>query len=205
VALHWLERACEIEQAVGDREGLLSTQQCRAATFLELGKLSEARAVLDQVLAENADSSDTWTMGSCLCTLAEVQLLQGEVETARSTAQRVLAMPGIADNARIHAWAQSGLALVQLVAGETGAAQATLADAPADDLGFELSSRWQLVQSALARASGDLAGAQALAQTVAQEATQGLSIMLPAERMATASTLPLAEMVRMILIGVIDH
>ena len=116
-------------------------------------------------------------------------------------------MPGMEANARIHSWAQSGLALVQLVAGETGAAQATLAGAPAGDLGFELSSRWQLVQSALARASGDLAGAQALAQTLAQEAERkGLrQIMLPAERMATASSLPVAEMVRLILIGVLNH
>ena len=207
VALHWYDRACEIEQAVGDREGLLSTQQCRAALFLEMGKLPEARAVLDHVLAEDTGSSDTWTMGSCLCSLAEVQLLQGEVDAARSTAQRALAMPGIEDNTRIRAWAQSGLALVQLVAGETGAAQVTLAGAPAGDLGFELSSRWQLVQSALARASGDLAGAQALAQTVAQEAERkGLrQIMLPAERMATASSLPVAEMVRLILIGVLNH
>ncbi len=203
VALAYYEQAGQIEREVGDWEGLLSSEEARAGIFLSLGKLNEARAVLDAALAEDRGSSDTWTLGTCLCLLVEVQLLQGELETARSTAQRLLALPGIQDNARIRAWALSNLGLVQIVSGELATAQITMAGPAPEDLGIELTLRWQLVRAAVALACGRLAEAQALAHTVieAAERQNHPQVTLPAERLIANPGLPLTDYIRLILMG----
>jgi ATP/maltotriose-dependent transcriptional regulator MalT/DNA-binding XRE family transcriptional regulator len=170
-ALQRFEQASEIERRIDDYEGLLSTESARASILMGLGRRDEARSVLDEALA-GGDSADTWALGTALCLLTEAQLMQREVEPARSTTTRVLGMPGIEYNARIHAWAQSNLALVQLSAGDFEAACNTVAGTPPDDLGFELTVRWQQVQSAAALACGKVETAQRLAQAVVKAAQE---------------------------------
>ena len=202
-ALAMIERASEIEWSVGDLEGWLSTEQARASLLLSMGRINEARSVLDRALVEDRGSSDTWTIGSCLCSLVEVQLLQGELNAARSTAGRALAMPGIKDNARIRAWALSGLALVQLTAGEIGTARQTVVNTPPDDLGFELTTRWRLVQCAVALASGDITVVQSHARSVIDAAKQNGSQqgIFPAEKMISNPDLPISDLPRLIIVG----
>lgn len=166
MALNYFERASEIEWRIGDTEGWLSTEQACSSILLSMGRVAEARSILDNAVREGKESTDTWTLGSCLCSLIEVELLQGELEEARLSAQRVLSMTGIEENARIRAWALSGLALVQCAAGEIETAQHTIADHPEKDLGLELAFRWQLVQCAVAVASGNLSTAQMIAKSV---------------------------------------
>jgi ATP/maltotriose-dependent transcriptional regulator MalT/DNA-binding XRE family transcriptional regulator len=202
-ALAHFEKASELERRVGDVEGLLSSESARASTLLSLGKLAEARAALDRVLVDGKESTDTWTMGTCLCLLAEVQLLQGEFETARSTAKQVLSMPGIEDNARIRAWAQSDLALIQIGAEEFIEARNTVAVTPPGDLGFELTSRWQLVQSAAALACGDSASAHQIARLVIESAQpKGLKqLCQTAEKIITEPDLKTSDLPYLILVG----
>ena len=202
-ALACFAQASEIAQRVGDREGLLSSEEARASMLLEMERLAEARTVLDRVLAQDTGSSDTWTLGTCLCLLVEVQLLQGELNAARSTARRVLSMPGIHDNARIRAWAQTGLALVQIAAGAAETAQRELPTPPPDDLGLELTFRWQLVQSVLALARGDVSGAEAIACAVAEQAMQKghREAALSARRILANLAAPVTELPRRLLMG----
>lgn len=202
-ALARFEQASEIERSVGDYEGLLSSESARASIFLGLGRLTEARAALDNVLIDERSSTDTWTIGTALCLLAEVQLVQGEVETARSTAMRVLAMPGIQNNARIHAWAQSDLALIQIGAGEFEAAASMVATAPLDDLGFELTTRWQLVQSAAALSCGDVETAEQIARAVFEAAHEkGLKqLEQVASKILANPEYPVHGLPRLVLIG----
>ncbi len=201
-ALMHFEKAAVIERQVGDFEGLLSTEGARASALMALGKLTEARAALDEVLIQDRGSTDTWTIGTCLCLLSEVQLLQGELESARSTAKRVLAMPGIEDNTRIRAWAQSDLALVYIADEELELAQQAVASEP-EDLGFELSMRWRLVESAVALACGDKSRAQALARPILESAKQkGLKYLAyKAETLIAAPIISMAELPRLILLG----
>ncbi len=202
-ALVCYEQASELEGLVGDLEGLLSTGEARASVLLAMGKLAESRAVLDRILEEDRGSSDTWTLGSCLCLLVEVQVLQGELDAARATVRRVLAMPGIRDNARIRAWALSGLALLRVVAGEGKAARQTVASSPPNDLGFELTFRWLLAQSAAALAQGDVPAAQAIAHEVVRRADQKgyRHALLPAQSILEDPSQPLPGLVRRIVIG----
>ena len=63
-ALQGLEQVCDIERRIGDLNGLLSSENARADTLVALGRLDEARTVLDRVLADNQVTGDTWTLGS---------------------------------------------------------------------------------------------------------------------------------------------
>jgi ATP/maltotriose-dependent transcriptional regulator MalT len=202
-ALLRFEQASDIERHIGDHEGLLSSEGARASILMGLHRLAEARAVLDDVLAVGGDSTDTWALGTAWCLLAEVQLVQAEVESARTTALRVLSMPGIENNARIHAWAQSDLALIQISAGESESAWSTVAGAPPDDLGFELTMRWHQVQSVAALSCGDVDNARRIAQIVVKAAqTKSLKqLKQVAEKIMAAPQSAIHTLPRLILIG----
>ena len=161
-ALQYLERACDMERSVGDQEGLLSSEEGRAAVLLDMGHLAEARTILDEVMSGFDESSDTWTLGSCLIMLAEVQVLQGQIAEARTTIGRVLAMPGIQENARIRTWAYSAQVLIHLGASDVEAAQRQIAVWPPDDVGYELMFRWEIVACLVALASAAMKLGRAL-------------------------------------------
>ncbi|MFZ5880297.1 MAG: helix-turn-helix domain-containing protein [Chloroflexota bacterium] len=202
-SLSYFEKASEIEQRIGDREGLLSTDSGRASILMSLGRLNEARDILDHALILGKESTDTWTLGTCLCLSAEVYLLQGELKSALGFAQRVLSMPGIEDNARIRIWASSDMGLIHLAAGDLSAAGSFVAMPPPEDLGFELTSRLWLVQSAAALAGGDVAGARRLAKTLLDEAVKKKLKQLTqtTERLLADPPPPIAELPRLILMG----
>lgn len=202
-ALQRFAQASDIERRVGDHEGLLSSEGARASMLISLNRLAEARAVLDEALAVGENSTDTWAFGTALCLLAEIQLVQADTGAARVTIQRALSMPGIADNARIHAWAQSDLALVQIGAGEFAAARETVNGEPPDELGFELTIRWRQVQSAAALACGDVETSRQIAQAVVQAAREkGLKqLEQVAQALLSEPERPPHELPRIILVG----
>lgn len=202
IALHWVEQTSEIEKSIGDQDGFLMSQHARATILLQMGRLAEARTVLDSVLMEDRESADTWTLGSFLCTLGEVQLLQGEVEAARVTVQRVLAMPGVAENVSIHSWARSGLALVQMAAGEMEMACRTIAASP-EDVGAEIGTRWLLVQWAVALGNGDRQGVErVLCALEAGAQRQGFRDALSwKEKMLANAHLPVSGLIHLVLTG----
>jgi len=202
-ALQRFERASDIERRIGDREGLLSSEGARASMLISLNRLAEARAVLDEALTVGENSTDTWAFGTALCLLTEVQVAQGEPAAAHATVQRALSMPGIADNARIYAWAQSDLALVQISAGQFDEARATVAGDPPADLGFELTIRWRQVQSAAALACGDVYTSRQIAQAVVQSAREkGLNqLEQVAQALLDRPERPPRDLPRLILVG----
>lgn len=202
-ALQRFERASDIERRIGDREGLLSSEGARASMLISLNRLAEARAVLDKALTVGENSTDTWAFGTALCLLTEVQVAQGEPAAAHATVQRALSMPGIADNARIYAWAQSDLALVQISAGQFDEARATVAGDPPADLGFELTIRWRQVQSAAALACGDVETSRQIAQAVVKSAKEkGLNqLEQVAQALLDQPERPPRDLPRLILVG----
>ncbi|MCB9134533.1 MAG: helix-turn-helix domain-containing protein [Anaerolineales bacterium] len=170
--LKYFEQASELERLVGDVEGLLSTEAARASTMLMLGKVPEAREVLEQALAIETHSSDVWTLGTLLCLSVEVYLLENQPETARTMLTRVLALPGLRENARMYTWATSGQALVHLIAGEKESAEEILANTPPEDVGFDLTYRWKQVQCLATLARGETAAAQKQVEATDQWAEQ---------------------------------
>jgi ATP/maltotriose-dependent transcriptional regulator MalT/DNA-binding XRE family transcriptional regulator len=171
-ALEKFERACELERAVGDAGGLLDSENARGSTLMSLGRLAEARAVIEGVLADfpEAHAHDVWTLGSCLCTQAQVLVLQGDVAAAVAGAQRVLALEGVRENARIFTAAQDVLAQAHVAAGDLAAARRSVAERLPEDVGLELEFERQLVEELLALAGGDAAAAAAVAGRIGERA-----------------------------------
>ncbi len=199
-ALQCLDQVCEMERRVGDHEGLLSSEEARAAVLLDMGRLLEARAALDGVLSSFTESNDAWTLGSCLIMLAEVQVLQHQIAEAHATIDRVLAMPGVIENARIHTWARSVLVLVQLAAGDVSGAQHTCAQQPPADVGLELSFRWEVVSCLVQLASGDEAVARARLQLLAQETRASGHVLNAAiaEQVLASRDVPVTDLPRLL-------
>jgi hypothetical protein len=132
--------------------------------------------------------------------LAEVQVLQGEVQVAHANLARVLAMPGVQDNARIWTWAQSALVLAHLAEGDAAAAQ-RIGELPIPaDVGVELSFRWEIITCLIRLARGDEAGGRALAQSIAQHARAigHLLNAMVAERIAASHAVPVKELPRLL-------
>lgn len=199
-ALQCLDRVCEMERRVGDHEGLLSSEQGRAAVLLDMGRVTEARATIDAVLSGFTESSDLWTLGSCLIMLAELQMLQQQIAECRVTIERVLAMPGIHENARIHAWVQSVLVLAQLAAGDVVGAQNTSSRHPLESVGLELNFRWQMIECLLKLAGGDESGARAQLQISAQahHASGHVLNALIAERILAGCAAPVTDLPKLL-------
>jgi tetratricopeptide (TPR) repeat protein len=202
-ALQYLEQACAMERSVGDLEGLLSSEEGRAAVLLDMGHLAEARTILDEVMSGFTESSDLWTLGSCLIMLAEVQVLQSQIAAARATIERALAMPGIQENARIRTWAYSAQVLTHLGAGDVEAAQRQIAVWPPADVGYELMFRWQIVACLVTLAGGDEAGGRAQAQAIAQQARAVGQLLnaTVADRIATHPMTPVRDLPRWLYPG----
>lgn len=129
--------------------------------------------------------------------------MQSEIKAAQATIQRTLSMPGMESNARIHAWAQSDLALVQIGAGQFNEARETMAGEPPADLGFELTIRWRQVQSAAALACGDVETSRQIAQAVVKSAQEkGLKqLELVAQALLDQPERPPRDLPRIILVG----
>jgi tetratricopeptide (TPR) repeat protein len=202
-ALQYLEQVCEMERSVGDHEGLLSSEEGRAAVLLDMGHLAKARTILDEVMSGFTESSDLWTLGSCLIMLAEVQVLQGQIAAARATIERALAMPGIQENARIRTWAQSAQILIQLGAGDVQAAQQQIAAQPPDDVGYELMFRWQMVACLVTLAGGDEAGGRERARAIADQARAVGHLLnaTVADRIAASPIGPVGDLPRLLYPG----
>jgi tetratricopeptide (TPR) repeat protein len=200
MALQCLDQVCDMERRVGDQEGLLSSEEARAAVLLDMGRLPEARAALDGVLSSFTESNDAWTLGSCLITLAEVQVLQHQIVEGHATIDRVLAMPGVIENARIHTWARSALVLVQLAAGDVAGAQHTSTLPPPPDVGLELSFRWEVVSCLVQLASGDVAAARARLQLLVQQTRASGHVLNAAiaERVLASRDVPVMDLPRLL-------
>ena len=141
--------------------------------------------------------------GSCLISLAELQVLQAQVTEARATLARVQAMPGLNENARIRTWAQSAQILLHLGAGEVAAAQQQLAAAPPADVGYELMFRWQVVGCLVTLAGGDEAGGRAQARALAQQARAVGHVLnaVAADRIAASPMGPVGDLPRLLYPG----
>ena len=173
LALRQFEQAREAERQLDDWNGLLSTDNARGDMLMSLGRVDEARQVLEQALITNPElTSDTWTLGSCLCSLAEAYVLSKDPGRAEKTIARLLAMDGIRDNARIYTGAQLALALANLVRGDLQAAGALLLTPQPEDLGWELGLKRELVEGVVLHLTGSSERARAVLNEAIEQATK---------------------------------
>jgi tetratricopeptide (TPR) repeat protein/transcriptional regulator with XRE-family HTH domain len=196
-----LDDACAIKRRLGDAQGLATSENSRAVVLLSLGRVAEARALCERILAETVDIGEQWIRGHLLSTLAAIDLVSGDVGHALSELRQALALPGFTDP-RIRALVTTHLALAELVGGAIGPADELLRGGVPDEHGPEVALDRHFLAGAVALARGDSAGARAAARAMAnQVASSGFTLYSPiAARLETAAAdpPPLAELPRLL-------
>jgi len=125
------------------------------------------------------------------------------LDAARVTIEQALSMPGMQDNARIRSWAQSDQALIYVSMQENEKAKSIISAPPPEDLGYQLTTRWQLVQSAVSFVCGDVFAGRSYATEVLGVAREKnlKNLILTAENMLSTSDHSPANLARILLVG----
>jgi Flp pilus assembly protein TadD len=168
-ALATLHRACTMKRELGDVLGLASSENSRAYALMSLGRVAEARTLVERILAETADMGEQWVRGHFLDTLGMVLLVAGEVERAQATLHEALALPGRADP-HSRAEIEAHLALALLVQGEVELAEQVIENGVPAEFGAEIELQYHFLGAAVALARGDGTAVRDAAQAMAERA-----------------------------------
>jgi ATP/maltotriose-dependent transcriptional regulator MalT/DNA-binding XRE family transcriptional regulator len=190
-ALATLDRACTMKRELGDVLGLASSENSRAYALMSLGRVAEARTLVERILAETADMGEQWVRGHFLDTLGLVMLVAGEVDKAQATLREALALPGRADP-HSRAEIEAHLALALLVQGEVELAEQALENGVPTEFGAEIELQLHFLDAALALARCDRQAVRNAAQAMAERvAGTGYTVYAPiAAALAAAADEP---------------
>jgi ATP/maltotriose-dependent transcriptional regulator MalT/DNA-binding XRE family transcriptional regulator len=203
-ALATLDRACTMKRELGDVLGLASSENSRAYALMSLGRVAEARTLVERILAETADMGEQWVRGHFLDTLGLVMLVAGEVDKAQATLREALALPGRADP-HSRAEIEAHLALALLVQGEVELAEQALENGVPTEFGAEIELQLHFLDAALALARRDRQAVRNAAQAMAERvAATGYTVYAPiAAALAAAADEPppLTSLPQMLLLA----
>ena len=203
-ALATLDRACTMKRELGDVLGLASSENSRAYALMSLGRVAEARTLVERILAETADMGEQWVRGHFLDTLGLVMLVAGEVDKAQATLREALALPGRADP-HSRAEIEAHLALTLLVQGEIELAEQALENGVPTEFGAEIELQLHFLDAALALARCDRPAVRNAAQAMAERvAATGYTVYAPiAAALAAAADEPppLTSLPQMLLLA----
>ena len=203
-ALATLDRACTMKRELGDVLGLASSENSRAYALMSLGRVAEARTLVERILAETADMGEQWVRGHFLDTLGLVLLVAGEVDKAQATLREALALPG-RDDPHSRAEIEAHLALALLVQGEVELAEQALENGVPTEFGAEIELQLHFLHAALALARCDRQAVRNAAQAMAERvAATGYSVYAPiAAALAAAADEPppLTSLPQMLLLA----
>ena len=203
-ALATLDRACTMKRELGDVLGLASSENSRAYALMSLGRVAEARTLVERILAETADMGEQWVRGHFLDTLGLVLLVAGEVDKAQATLREALALPGRADP-HSRAEIEAHLALALLVQGEVELAEQALEHGVPTEFGAEIELQLHFLDAALALARSDRQAVRNAAQAMAERvAATGYTVYAPiAAALAAAADEPppLTSLPQMLLLA----
>jgi ATP/maltotriose-dependent transcriptional regulator MalT/DNA-binding XRE family transcriptional regulator len=168
-ALATLDRACEIKRDVGDALGVASSENSRAYLLMSLGRVAEARTLIERILADTADMGEQWVRGHLLDTFGMVLLVDGEVGMAQATLGEALALPRRADP-HSRAEIEAHLALALLTQGQVELAERLMENGVPTKFGAEIELQFHFLGAALALARGDREAVRDAAQAMAERA-----------------------------------
>jgi tetratricopeptide (TPR) repeat protein len=205
LALRMLDQAEKIVRQIGDLEGLAVYQVDRGMSLLALGRVAEARALAEQLLAEYTGHDACWHTMYTMYLLGVVQLVEEEAQAALATLQRALGLPAAATDPAVLGDIQSYLALALIIMGDMAEAQQTLDAAPLGDFGIWPELNRKLVRGVLALAQGDSAIAATIAMNVVEQADaagyQFYSSSAARFLAATHNPPPLVQLPRLLWVG----
>jgi ATP/maltotriose-dependent transcriptional regulator MalT/DNA-binding XRE family transcriptional regulator len=178
-ALATLDRACTMKRELGDVLGLASSENSRAYLLMSLGRVAEARTLVEWILAETADMGEQWVRGHFLDTLGMVLLVAGEVDKAQATLREALALPGRADP-HSRAEIEVHLALALLIQGEVELAEQVMKNGVPAEFGAEIELQFHFLGAALALARSDRKAVRNAARAMAERvAATGYTVYAP--------------------------
>jgi ATP/maltotriose-dependent transcriptional regulator MalT len=177
-----------VRAAIGDVHGLVLANNHRAILLIALGRVAEARAVVERTLAEYQANRDMHDLGFALEKLAIVQMLEGDAAAAQATLRRALALPASASDAKLLSHLLHDLTVALLMTGGLDEARRIMA-AHTLEGGVWVELEHQLLEGMLEMASADVAAARATAAELAARACQaGVRLYEQrAEQLAAAS------------------
>jgi predicted ATPase len=85
------ERSMRLYESVGDARGAARAQRHIAHALMQMGRLDEAKAVVEQALAASRTCGDASGVGNCLNTQALIERVRGDVRAARELHAQALA------------------------------------------------------------------------------------------------------------------
>src|SRR5205085_5418810 len=150
------EQAFTIRQEIGDTHGLTAAANLRALALIYLGRLAEARALIEQVLETYQATGDQHDYGYTLDKLAMIQMLEGDSAAAQATLHEALALPAVAADAKLRYDIGHDLAIALIMGGAVEQARQLLAGQPPQGE-RQLDLDRQLISGLIALASGDRA------------------------------------------------
>jgi ATP/maltotriose-dependent transcriptional regulator MalT len=153
-------RAAALKLTIRDAVGAAHSQGQQARILLALGRVAEARAMIEQALGNTADLGQTRSRIGLFVILAEVQQCAGDAPAALATLGGLKEFPGLADERMLWFDWQTHLAVAHLACGDLDAARALVADTAVDAVGGDVAAERHLARALLALNTGDAAAAQ---------------------------------------------
>ncbi|MGB8214516.1 MAG: hypothetical protein WCE68_13240, partial [Anaerolineales bacterium] len=165
-----LDQAESFFEYIGDTRNLAATLNLRATNALFRGDITQASAMINRVINEMEGPATRRLWGEILEKLAIVQMVQGQIERAKTTLQRALAMTDVSNDTMAKFRLDINLALAQAIEGDVPAARQTLLAAPR----FDGLSLWTLidrdaVDCCVLIAAGEMEQAASLAAQIGQQ------------------------------------
>jgi len=191
-ALDTLGQVCATKRQLGDVQGLAHSENQIALGLLALGRVAEARTLVERLLADTARTGEQRSRGYFLDTLGVIHTLSGEYAVAQQTFRDALPLPGIVDNRRIQVLILTHLALSQLAGGNVREAEQLFSNGICTGLGPEVELEQRFLEGASALARGWRTKAHATARAMATRAdSTGYRLYRPsADRLAAVSDNP---------------
>jgi tetratricopeptide (TPR) repeat protein len=187
---------------VGDLEGLATYRTNRGLFLLEFGRVDEAQALGERLIAEFSGHEACWHTLYTMHLLSIAQLVAGDAGAALTAVKRAWSLPAWTIDPSVRGELESTFALALLVTDGPDRAQQALNEAPLGDVGVWTELNRELVNGALALARGDTAATTAIARSITERAeAAGYRVYSQrAARLAAAvnNPPPLAELPRLL-------
>lgn len=190
IALEVTEQASTIAEAIGDTDGLTDSRLRRARILIAHGRIQEAHALVERLLAAPDIVSKRQLYGYVFDRLAMIQLLRGDAATALTTFEHALVLSGETSDRKLRADLHNHRALALLVIGDDAAAARTLAIPSAVRLPTSTILTHRLIDAMLVFARGDDPRTIATAIAADADATTHYLFSRAAHRLIAAANAP---------------
>jgi tetratricopeptide (TPR) repeat protein len=186
-----LAEAATLARQMGDSAWVASAENLRATLLLDEGRVEEALQLTEALAERTLKYSDARLIANVLDKLAMTQLACGQTAAARATLRQALESPLVKNDIEYQLRFNITVAVAHMMVGEFEEA-AALINPPMPNAPTRTILERELVRAVLALACGDVAEAQALACTLAEQSRDAGVLILArrADRLRHFTALP---------------